>query len=66
MRYFSGICILLLILALLAGCGQKGPLYLPSDKEAAAEYDPGDEYAEPDSKEGAHDDTTSSDDRQEP
>lgn len=24
----------------LAGCGQKGPLYLPGDEQAAERYDP--------------------------
>lgn len=49
MRRFSGIVIaaLFLSLMLLAGCGQKGPLYLPGNEEAAEEYNPGDEYAEP-------------------
>ncbi|SHF30053.1 lipoprotein-attachment site-containing protein [Modicisalibacter ilicicola DSM 19980] len=65
MRPLTGIG-LLLLLVLLSGCGQKGPLYLPGNEEAAAEYDPGDEYAEPDPEEGTHDDATSSDDRQEP
>ncbi|MGM0913819.1 MAG: LPS translocon maturation chaperone LptM [Pseudomonadota bacterium] len=32
---------LALILALgLAGCGQKGPLYLPDDEQAAEQYGP--------------------------
>ncbi|MCK2185636.1 lipoprotein [Halomonas sp. YJPS3-2] len=30
----------LLTLALLAGCGQKGPLYLPGDEAAAERYAP--------------------------
>ncbi|MBB3141335.1 putative small lipoprotein YifL [Halomonas organivorans] len=32
----------LLTLALLAGCGQKGPLYLPGDEAAAERYGPRD------------------------
>ncbi len=28
-----------LAFALLAGCGQKGPLYLPDDERAAERYD---------------------------
>uniref|UniRef100_UPI0035B5372B LPS translocon maturation chaperone LptM n=1 Tax=Halomonas koreensis TaxID=245385 RepID=UPI0035B5372B len=32
----------LLALALLAGCGQKGPLYLPGDEAAAERYGPRD------------------------
>ncbi|MBY5939529.1 lipoprotein [Halomonas sp. DP5N14-9] len=31
---------LLLALMALAGCGQKGPLYLPGDEEAAERYGP--------------------------
>ncbi len=31
----------LLLLALLAGCGQKGPLYLPDDEAAAERYGSG-------------------------
>ncbi|QFU03301.1 hypothetical protein FIU83_16845 [Halomonas sp. THAF5a] len=35
-----------LMLALaLAGCGQKGPLYLPGDEAAAERYDPAGEQA---------------------
>jgi len=34
---------LALIMALgLAGCGQKGPLYLPDDEQAAEQYGPRD------------------------
>jgi predicted small lipoprotein YifL len=29
----------------LAGCGQKGPLYLPGDEAAAERYDPAAEQA---------------------
>jgi len=48
---------LALILALgLAGCGQKGPLYLPDDEQAAEQYGPrddqqGEEQSEQDSTE---------------
>lgn len=31
---------LLLALMAVAGCGQKGPLYLPGDEEAAERYGP--------------------------
>ena len=31
---------------LLAGCGQKGPLYMPGDEQAAEQYDPADVYPE--------------------
>ncbi|MBN8412942.1 lipoprotein [Halomonas sp. DP8Y7-3] len=34
--------ILLLAMTSLAGCGQKGPLYLPGDEEAAERYGPRD------------------------
>ncbi|SEM79234.1 LPS translocon maturation chaperone LptM [Halomonas caseinilytica] len=44
--------ILLLLAVLLAGCGQKGPLYQP-DNEAAAER-----YAPPDESATERDDTT--------
>ena len=30
------ICAAVVVLALLAGCGQKGPLYFPKDKPSAA------------------------------
>ena len=36
----------------LAGCGQKGPLYMPDDEQAREQYDPAgayeDDTAEPD------------------
>ncbi|WP_083632944.1 LPS translocon maturation chaperone LptM [Chromohalobacter japonicus] len=28
----------------LAGCGQKGPLYMPDDEQASEQYDPADAY----------------------
>nr|WP_136068280.1 lipoprotein [Halomonas sp. EAR18] len=34
---------------LLAGCGQKGPLYMPGDEQAAEQYDPADAYENGDS-----------------
>lgn len=46
MRQLSSLCLAILMLALLAGCGQKGPLYLPGDEEAAETYDPGNAYAD--------------------
>ncbi|SDL87071.1 Predicted small lipoprotein YifL [Modicisalibacter muralis] len=46
MRHLTNLGLALLMLAMLAGCGQKGPLYLPGDEEAAATYDPGNEYAD--------------------
>ena len=45
MRSCSIMASVLLTLTLLAGCGQKGPLYLPGNEEAAETYDPmGDTY----------------------
>lgn len=42
MRLISGtapcLALTLLLALLLAGCGQKGPLYLPDDKAAAERY----------------------------
>ncbi|KAA0017155.1 lipoprotein [Salinicola corii] len=32
------------MLLALAGCGQKGPLYLPGDSEASKTYDPQGDY----------------------
>ncbi len=47
---------LALILALgLAGCGQKGPLYLPGDEQAAEQYGPR-EAAQGDEQSDADDD----------
>lgn len=34
------LALLAVALILLAGCGQKGPLYLPGDTEAAERYGP--------------------------
>lgn len=34
------LALLAVALMLLAGCGQKGPLYLPDDTEAAERYGP--------------------------
>ena len=34
---------LILVALLLAGCGQKGPLYMPDDEQAAERYDPQDD-----------------------
>ena len=46
MRLFlARLAILMILMALgmaLAGCGQKGPLYLPSDEAAAEQYGPRD------------------------
>ncbi len=47
MRRLSSVGITALLLMLLAGCGQKGPLYLPGDEEAAEAYDPAREHMEP-------------------
>lgn len=43
---------LTLVMALgLAGCGQKGPLYLPDDEQAAEQYGPRDAATAPDDSE---------------
>jgi len=43
---------LALVMALgLAGCGQKGPLYLPDDEPAAEQYGPRDADNAPDDSE---------------
>ncbi|MEQ6917972.1 LPS translocon maturation chaperone LptM [Halomonas aquatica] len=49
-------------LVLLAGCGQKGPLYLPGDEAAAERYDPAGQQATPDDGAPRQDDDTASDD----
>ncbi|NRB57352.1 MAG: lipoprotein [Salinicola sp.] len=38
------IAVLSTMLLALAGCGQKGPLYLPGDGEASKTYDPQGDY----------------------
>ncbi len=43
--------ILLALGMALAGCGQKGPLYLPSDEAAAEQYGPRDADDAPDDSE---------------
>ncbi len=54
---------LALALALaLAGCGQKGPLYLPGDEAAAERYDPAGEQATSDDAAAPQDDDTARDD----
>ncbi|MGC3873854.1 LPS translocon maturation chaperone LptM [Halomonas sp. GXIMD04776] len=60
MRTLSSLGLVLLLLVSLAGCGQKGPLYSPGNEEAAEEYDPGDEYAEPGQEEDEREGDTSS------
>lgn len=52
----------LLMLVMLAGCGQKGPLYLPGNEEAAATYDPGNAYPGEQGDEQADDNGDKSDD----
>ncbi|GAA5170234.1 MAG: lipoprotein [Pseudomonadota bacterium] len=49
----AALAIALTTLALLSGCGQKGPLYMPGDEQAAEQYDPTDVYpAQPPQTEG--------------
>lgn len=45
-RLSAAVAAALLLAVLMAGCGQKGPLYLPGDEQAAEQYGPRD--AEPD------------------
>ncbi|ERL51235.1 LPS translocon maturation chaperone LptM [Halomonas huangheensis] len=42
-RTLTSSVMLLLLSFVVAGCGQKGPLYLPSDEEAAERYGPREE-----------------------
>ncbi len=44
----------------LAGCGQKGPLYMPDDEQASEQYDPADAYE--DDADQSQDDTDQSQD----
>ncbi|MFG6158502.1 lipoprotein [Halomonas sp. 1390] len=46
----------------LAGCGQKGPLYLPGDEAAAERYDPAGEQATSNDDADRQDDDTARDD----
>ncbi|MFC2991656.1 MULTISPECIES: LPS translocon maturation chaperone LptM [Halomonas] len=43
--------LLLALLVGVAGCGQKGPLYLPDDEQAAQQYGPRDAANAPDDSE---------------
>jgi len=43
-RLTAALPALLLAAGVLAGCGQKGPLYHPGDEQAARQYDPADAY----------------------
>lgn len=47
--------VIAVMLLALAGCGQKGPLYLPGDEAAAQDYDPQGAY---DQNARTEDDTT--------
>ena len=47
----------------LAGCGQKGPLYLPGDEAAAERYDPAGQQAASDDDAPRQDDTDSQEKR---
>ncbi|MDZ7853789.1 MAG: lipoprotein [Halomonas sp.] len=46
----------------LAGCGQKGPLYLPGDEAAAERYDPAGQQEASDEDAALQDDDTARDD----
>lgn len=43
------------LLMVLAGCGQKGPLYLPGDEEAAERYGPRETVEDEQGEEGEED-----------
>ena len=43
------------LLMVLAGCGQKGPLYLPGDEEAAERYGPRETVEDEQGEEGDED-----------
>ncbi|SFU92829.1 Predicted small lipoprotein YifL [Halomonas korlensis] len=60
MRRLACTLLALTLAATLAGCGQKGPLYMPDDERAAERYDPtGQEDA---SEDTGQDDATASED----
>ncbi|GAB3341638.1 hypothetical protein GCM10027512_10120 [Chromohalobacter beijerinckii] len=44
MRLLPMLAILGIAVFTLAGCGQKGPLYMPDDEQASEQYDPADAY----------------------
>ncbi|TDU18991.1 putative lipoprotein [Chromohalobacter marismortui] len=44
MRLLPMLAILGLAVFTLAGCGQKGPLYMPDDEQASEQYDPAGAY----------------------
>ncbi|MGM0983042.1 MAG: LPS translocon maturation chaperone LptM [Pseudomonadota bacterium] len=46
----------------LAGCGQKGPLYLPGDEAAAERYDPAGQQEASDEDRAQPNDDTAQDD----
>lgn len=44
MRHMLRFGLPFLFVMLLAGCGQKGPLYLPGDEQSIEQYDPAGEH----------------------
>ncbi|MDT8878980.1 lipoprotein [Halomonas saccharevitans] len=57
-RLLSALALALALPLALAGCGQKGPLYLPGDEAAAERYDPAAEQATSDDAAAQQDDDT--------
>lgn len=63
MRHTLKFGLSLLCMMLLVGCGQKGPLYLPSDERSTEQYDPaGAHQADPDQQPNSDAASASSDD----
>ncbi|MCT8469244.1 lipoprotein [Chromohalobacter canadensis] len=63
MRLLPMLAALGIALFTLAGCGQKGPLYMPDDEQASEQYDPADAYEDGDQDEdGAARDASSQSD----
>ncbi len=64
MRLLPMLAILGIAAFTLAGCGQKGPLYMPDDEQASEQYDPANAYEDDadQGEEGAADDASSQSD----
>ncbi|MCK0715041.1 lipoprotein [Chromohalobacter sarecensis] len=61
MRLLPILAALGIALLTLAGCGQKGPLYMPDDEQASEQYDPAGAY-EDDADQGEDDTDQGQDD----
>ncbi|CAM3487474.1 LPS translocon maturation chaperone LptM [Halomonas lysinitropha] len=62
MRHLAPLILALGLGLALAGCGQKGPLYLPGDEAAAERYDPAGQQEASDEDAAQPDDDTAQDD----